>query len=180
MGISFLLILANVKDRSFNVRFLLTLGLIFLLDNTSNPLRPAGNRITKAAIQINPPPNHAITALQRRIGLVKRSSSNTDKPVVVKAPTISKYESRKLLSDKIIQQGNARNKGSSINKSSKEISCVRPDSFRFLLEVARFIRAKTRKPVNPLYKKILASLKDEITNPYTARANIRLHATAKI
>ena len=179
MGISFLLILVKVMDLSFSVSCLLRLELIFWLENTSNPPRLAGKRITKAAIQINPPPNHAFNALHRPRGLVKRSLSNTGKPVVVKAPTISKYESKKLIPGKIIQEGNAKNNGRKINKRIKEISCVRPDSFRFLLEIARFIKVKPRNPVNPLYKKTLASLKDEIKKPYTARANIKQHAAAK-
>ena len=80
---------------------------------------------------------------------------------------------------KTIQEGNAKNKGRNINKRINEISCVRPESFKFLLEVARFIKVKTRIPVNPQYKKTLASLKDEIRKPYTASTNIKLHDTAK-
>ena len=156
-------------DLSFSVSRLLRLELIFWLENTSNPPRLAGKRITKAATQINPPPNHAINALHRPTGLVKRSLSNTGKPVVVKAPTISKYESRKLLPGKIIQEGNAKNKGSNTNKRIKEMSCTNPVSFYLLLEEARFINAKTKNPLRLLYKKILASLKASTRNPYTAR-----------
>ena len=47
------------------------------------------------------------------------------------------------------------------NKRSKEISCITPVSFKFLLEVAKFIKDKIRNPVKPLYKKTLASLKDQ-------------------
>ena len=59
------------------------------------------------------------------------------------------------------------------------MSCITPDSFKFLLEVAKLIKAKIRNPVKPLYKKTLASLYVSIEKPYTASANIKLHAIAK-
>ena len=150
-----------------------------MLETTSNSPRLAGNRIRKAAIQINPPPNHAINARHRRMSSERNSFSNTGKPVVVIEPTISTYASKKLLSCKIIQVGTAKNTGSNINKRSKEISCIIPVSFKFLLEVAKFINAKMRNPVKLLYRKTLASPKEPIRNPYAARANIKLQATAK-
>ena len=52
----------------------------------------------------------------------RRSFSNTGKPVVVKAPTISTYTSIKLLlSGKIIQVGNAKNKGRIKTKKLKKL-----------------------------------------------------------
>ena len=165
-------------DLSLSVSFLVRLEVVFLLKNTSNPPRLAGKRIKKAAIKINPPPNQATTALQRCIGLERRSFSNTGKPVVVKAPTISTYASIKLLSGKTIHVGNAKNNGSNINKKSKEISCITPVSFKFLLEVASFTKEKIRNPVRLVYKKILASLKDSIKNAYAERVNIKPQAIA--
>ena len=115
------------------------------LENISLSPPLAGNSITKATIQIKPPPNQATNARQRCIGLDRRSFSNTGKPVVVKAPTISKYVSKKLIFDRIIQLGSAKNIGTVKNKSNKEISCITPDSFKFLFEVAKFIKEKITK-----------------------------------
>ena len=80
----------KVIDRSFSVSFLLRFELFFLVEKTSNPPRFAGKRITKAAIQINPPPNQATKARQRRTGFEYMSFGKTGNPVVVKAPTISR------------------------------------------------------------------------------------------
>tara|TARA_B100000085_G_scaffold265969_1_gene274196 strand:- start:217 stop:759 length:543 start_codon:yes stop_codon:yes gene_type:complete len=178
MGINFLLILFKVMDLSLSVSFLVRLEVVFLLKSTSSPPRLAGKRIKKAAIKINPPPNQETNALQRCKVLERRSFSNTGKPVVVKAPTISRYASIKSLSGKIIHVGNAKNNGSNKNSKIKEMSCVTPVSFKFLLEVASLTKEKIRNPVRLLYKKILASLKDSTKNAYTERVNIKPQAIA--
>ena len=41
-------------------------------------------------------------------------------------------------------------------------SCDKPDSVKFLLEIDKTTKDKTRKPVKPVYKNIRASLKREI------------------
>ena len=56
------------------------------------------------------------------------------------------------------------------------MSCINPDSFKFLLEVANSIKAKIRNPVKPLYKKTLASLYASIEKPYNASINMKLQA----
>ena len=164
MGINCLLTLLNVKDRSLSVSFLLKLEFLFCLEKSSNPPRLAGKRITKPTIKIIPPPNQATIARQRLIDLDNKSSGNTCKPVVVKTPTISRYASMKSMPGTIIQVGTAKNKGRSKNKRIKEITCITPVSLRFLFEVARLIKERTRIPVNPVYKKTLASKKDSTRN----------------
>ena len=88
------------------------------------------------------------------------------------------YASKKLIPGKIIHVGNAKNKGSRKNNNSNETSCITPVSFKFLLETAKLIKTKISNPVKLLYKKTLASLKESIRNPYTARASIKLQAIA--
>ena len=52
-------------ERSSSVSFLFEFNASCLFEKTSKPPRLAGNKITKAAIQIRPPPNQAINARQR-------------------------------------------------------------------------------------------------------------------
>ena len=145
MGVNFWLTLIKISDRSFNVKFLFELT--FLFEKTSKLPRLAGIRIAKVAIQIKPPPNQAISARQRCRGFDKKSTSKTGKPVVVKALTISKQTSVKLTFVKIIQFGIAKNRGKNKNRRTKDIICVVPVSFKFLFEVAKYTKAKIKKPV---------------------------------
>ena len=104
----------------------------------------------------------------------KRSISNTGKPVVVKAPTMSTYASIKLMFGKIIHDGNAKNNGNNKNSNKKETTCITPVSFKFLLDVAKYTRKKTSNPAKPVYKKIRASLNESMDKAKKARMNIKL------
>jgi hypothetical protein len=108
------------------------------------------------------------------MGFDKNSISNTGRPVVVKALTISRYMSVKLTLGNIIQPGTAKNKGKTKKEKTSENNCDKPVSFKFLFDVAKTTKDKIKNPVKPVYKNIRASLKRSDTRAYPATIIIKL------
>ena len=80
----------------------------------------------------------------------KISFSKTGKPVVVNAPTISRYASTQFILGKITQVGNAKNMGRKKKHKIRENSCETPVSFKSLFDVPKITKDKTRIPVKPI------------------------------
>ena len=76
--------------------------------------------------------------------------AKTGKPVVVNAPTMSKYASTQFILGKIIQVGNAKNMGRNKKQKIRENSCETPVSFKSLFDVPKITKDKTRIPVKPI------------------------------